>query len=463
MPKDKTTDTKDNENQELQLEFQRYDAYPNAFLVFNGEFEPLEDIKDDCIVVLDTNVLLNPYEVEHKSLQAIETVYRTLAKQKRLVVPGQVAREFAELRTDKVKAVYSKFPQKNAAPRITPPQNEKYPFLSDHEEYEQLRQIQSEAIKLVEDYNIKIGNINEEYKKKASELKKQMDSWYWNDPVSTMYSEIFTDDVVVDYKLNEDKKKEVTRELARRKKFKLPPGYKDGNKTANAEGDLLIWLTILKIARERKKSLLFVTSDSKADWLHRSDKEGIYPRFELVHEFQQASGGKPFHIAKLSHLLEIFEQDKDIVSKLEKVERKNKAYLDMKNEYVSDDSLIEMYDLEEEELMSFRARLLSLFSELVTDIRNLYYSHINIIGVEPRALHKDKEVSYETIFQYLSSEKIISFETYDVVRRVIYIMKRILEGLYNLRSVDKRELKELFENGIVFVKSDHEKLLQKTE
>ena len=67
----------------------------------------MEEIKNECFVVLDTNVLLVPYTVSKTSLQAIRNAYLQLIELKRLVVPGQVAREFAKNRPNKISALLS--------------------------------------------------------------------------------------------------------------------------------------------------------------------------------------------------------------------------------------------------------------------------------------------------------------------------------------------------------------------
>src|SRR2546426_531594 len=74
--------------------------YPHAASIFT-RLKSLEEIKDDCYVVLDTNVLLALYTTGEEDLldQCLKT-YTHLKK--RLIIPGQVAREFAKHRTTKL-------------------------------------------------------------------------------------------------------------------------------------------------------------------------------------------------------------------------------------------------------------------------------------------------------------------------------------------------------------------------
>lgn len=56
--------------------FIRNTLFPDPQQIFSWQPEPLNEIKTDCIVVLDTNVLLVPYNVSGKSLDEVGRVYR---------------------------------------------------------------------------------------------------------------------------------------------------------------------------------------------------------------------------------------------------------------------------------------------------------------------------------------------------------------------------------------------------
>ena len=56
--------------------------------------------------MLDTNTLLVPYTTSKESLKQIEETYKTLIGQERLVIPAQVAREFAKNRASKIGEVF---------------------------------------------------------------------------------------------------------------------------------------------------------------------------------------------------------------------------------------------------------------------------------------------------------------------------------------------------------------------
>jgi len=54
------------------------DVYPQAGQIFATRLKHLDSIKDECVVVLDTNSLLVPYAIGKESLKQIRTTYLTL-------------------------------------------------------------------------------------------------------------------------------------------------------------------------------------------------------------------------------------------------------------------------------------------------------------------------------------------------------------------------------------------------
>ncbi len=44
---------------------------------------------------------------------------------------------------------------------------------------------------------------------------------------------------------------DIKEQMEFRNRYRVPPGFKDGAKEINAAGDVIIWLTILKLAEEK--------------------------------------------------------------------------------------------------------------------------------------------------------------------------------------------------------------------
>lgn len=273
--------------------------YPEATPIFGVRLKPLEGIKSDCFIVLDTNSLLVPYTTSKDSLEQIRRTCKMLAEEKRLIIPGQVAREFAKNRAKKIGELYQQLSAKrDSAPTL---KKEEYPLLESVKEYQ-------ESLRLEDEINKQLG----EYRKAINKVLDHVKAWAWDDPVSLLYGELFTGGVVMDVSFDEG---EVKKEFARRKLHNIPPGYKDA-----AAGDLLIWLTILEIGKKHKKSVIFVSGDEKADWYHISNKQPLYPRFELVDEYRRASSGQSFHIVQFSKFLGLYGASASVVEEVRKEE-----------------------------------------------------------------------------------------------------------------------------------------------
>jgi len=273
-------------------------------LTFNN-LAPIEQVKDDSYIVLDTNVLLAPYIIGKEDLlEQCRKTYGSLVAAKRLVIPGQVVREFARNRQEKLAELHQQLIRKK---QIQPVKQDKYPLLSPLSEFKKV-------LRLGEEVNKKIS----EYQKAIDEVLAIVQGWHWNDPVSMLYHEVFTDETIVDIEIKED---DVRDDLSARQQHDIPPGYKDAGKKDEGVGDLLIWYTILEVGRIHHKSVIFVTGEEKADWYKKSEGQPLYPRYELVDEFRRESGGCSFHMVKFSRFLELFGATEKVVEEIKKEEK----------------------------------------------------------------------------------------------------------------------------------------------
>jgi hypothetical protein len=260
----------------------------------------LNEAKATACIVLDTNALLVPYGTGAQALSQVEQTYRQLLKEGRLIVPAQVAREFARNRVTKLAELHQRLVRRRS--QLLSFQQGSYPLLDHLDEYKRLREVEK-----------KLDSLSSEYRDLIASVVEHVKSWEWNDPVSILYGKLLTPDVVVDIvKTTED----VKAEHARRTLHKIPPGYRDESKDDNGIGDLLIWLTILEVGSVRKTSVIFVSGEEKSDWWHRSEGQPLYPRFELVDEYRRASGGQSFHIVKFSELLELYGASSETVAEV---------------------------------------------------------------------------------------------------------------------------------------------------
>jgi hypothetical protein len=110
-------------------------VYPDATPIFTYSPKPLDKIKDDCIIIIDTNALLVPYSIGKEGLEQIKRTYKKLVSEKRLYLPGQVAREFARNRANKLAELFQQLSSKRNSPQNF--QKGKYPLLESLTEYQQ--------------------------------------------------------------------------------------------------------------------------------------------------------------------------------------------------------------------------------------------------------------------------------------------------------------------------------------
>lgn len=84
----------------------------------------------------------------------------------------------------------------------------------------------------------------------------------------------------------------------------IPPGYKDqaakkDKGSRHLFGDLIIWKEIIRKAKADKKDIFFVTEDLKEDWMRIVDGKKRGPRWELMREFYDETGGQKVVIMSL--------------------------------------------------------------------------------------------------------------------------------------------------------------------
>jgi DNA-binding NarL/FixJ family response regulator len=359
--------------------------YPEADPLFAVHLKSPQEIREKCVVVLDTNALLVPYTIGKKSLTEIRLVYTKLAAEQRLVIPGQVAREFANNRANKLVQLYQQLSRKiSSVPEL---HKGKYPLLESLDKYQ-------EATHLEEEIDILLRK----YRSTVREILDHIRSWNWNDPVSLLYAEIFSKGVVFDPKFD---KAETETELDRRQLHHIPPGYKDASKDDRGIGDLLIWLTILETGKARNTSILFVSGDEKADWWHKSEDQALYPRYELVDEFRRISGGNSFHIVAFSDLLDLYGVSETVVQEIREREKQERTKQD--------------FDLNSTEI----------------DILELSQQ-----GMGAKEIASRLDLSEGTVRNYLSS----IYEKLDVHTKIEAIQKSIEIGLLTAPEIDTHQL-----------------------
>ncbi len=130
-----------------------------------------------------------------------------------------------------------------------------------------------------------MSSAKKDYLKAIDGLISQVADWSWDDPISSIYVNIFTAAKIVKHTLNDE---ELKNDLKWRITHNIPPGYKDKAKDDGGIGDVLIWHSLIELAKTQGKNVVFVTDEQKADWVVKNSSALPFAvRPELAHEFHQ--------------------------------------------------------------------------------------------------------------------------------------------------------------------------------
>jgi hypothetical protein len=280
----------------------RQRLFPDAAEIFAFAPASLAQALEHGIVVVDTNVLLVPYTTGPASLEQIRQTYEKLVTEKRLRIPGQVAREFADNRAEKLKTLYQQLSLK----RNTNLKRSDYLLLEGLAEYADVVKRETDIMSALAEYREAVGR-----------LLATVAAWNWDDPVSRIYRQLFVPEVIVEPLFDRD---ELLEELRFRQEHEIPPGYKDSSNKYSGVGDLLIWKALLDIGKQTSRDVVFVSGDEKTDWRYQSENTALYPRFELLQEYRAASGGRSLLIISFAQLLKQLGAPEPVVAEVRKEE-----------------------------------------------------------------------------------------------------------------------------------------------
>lgn len=276
--------------------------FPEADKIFSENFKAAEEIIKNGIIVLDTNVLLIPFDTNEKNVSDIKDIYLKYKSENRLFISARTAREFANNRAHKIGDVFLQIRQLKEKINSGNFKINQYPILQNNEDY----------TKLITEFNL-IQKSIKTAQKHLNNLEAHIQSWTWDDNVSLAYKEIFTQDIIIEVIKS---KSDLEQDLTFRIEYKVAPGFKDSNKLDEGIGDLIIWQTILEIAKEKNKDVIFVTNDQKNDWFYKQDKIGLYPKYELFDEFRRFTNGKSISIINFVKFLELSDAKTDTINEI---------------------------------------------------------------------------------------------------------------------------------------------------
>ena len=290
-------------------------AFDDLSSIFGSSNVP-DASSPSVLLAFDTNVLLLPYTIRKDNLPKLQSFYEKILKEGRLYLPARAAREFIQNRDKKLAELLKTLGDVKSRINIGEPRLS--PILEgvagSHDLFEA-----SEAL----------GIAKKKYVAAVSLLEATVRTWSGDDPVTRIYSQVFSIKNIVSPVETEA---ELSAEWDIRRSNAVPPGYKDSGKDDTGIGDFLIWKSILQLAAEFKQDLIFVTGDEKADWFVRSMGAGAYPRPELVAEYRKFSGGKNLRLASFHDVLSEMAESEEFVNEVEKAEDDANSALRMRLE-----------------------------------------------------------------------------------------------------------------------------------
>lgn len=273
--------------------------YPDSKRAFLYQPKPLKEITSSCLVFLDTNVLLLPYNTGKESLEFIGDVYKKLIKDQRLRLPSRVMQEFESNVPEQLKRIFLTLSQSQNV-NISPSQ---LPLLEKTKEYAELKKLE-----------IKLKQQISEYRKAIQSTLNAIEEWNHDDPVRKMYREIFQS--IDSLQVTSLKEEAMLENWKYRLGNKIPPGYKDGGKDDSGIGDYIVWQTLLDECAQMKADAILVTGETKPDWWHISNERPLYPRRELVEEFRQITNGQTIHLVPPAKFFQLFGASPEVVKEI---------------------------------------------------------------------------------------------------------------------------------------------------
>lgn len=238
----------------------------------------------DPLVVLDTNILLNPYRYSKDTTENLFKILESDALNNKLWIPYQVAWEFQNNRL----GVY--YENWNAVELISSVWKTKMDdFKKDTQKYRNRNPFfTKEAFEEV--INSATEKVQEEMNKWKQDVEDYLNEDSIRDRITTLYGGKVGDD------FTKEELQNLYKEGEKRFKDKIPPGFKDDTKAKRDQGlrhvfgDLIVWKQLMKKAKDDGKNIVFVSGDQKIDWWEEWHGKKLRPRVELIKEFRDETG-----------------------------------------------------------------------------------------------------------------------------------------------------------------------------
>lgn len=243
----------------------------------------IQNIWDNGFISLDTNVLFNIYRYSDETRKELIRVIKKYSSQ--LWLTNHSAYEFHKNRISVISdqiVIYEETIKTFNKLENDIIKNLKTPHLSKT---------------VLKQFEKTIKATTKDLDKKKAFYKKLL----LNDTILTTISTVFNNKVGDAFTSEEIAK--IEKEGEDRYKKKMPPGYKDNDKSENKYGDLIIWKELIKKVKADNKPFILIIDDIKEDWWLRTQGQTISPRQELAQELYKEAQ-QVFHLYTPDRFLE---------------------------------------------------------------------------------------------------------------------------------------------------------------
>ncbi|MFF2597267.1 PIN-like domain-containing protein [Priestia megaterium] len=258
--------------------------------------EDYKDIWDNCLFVVDANVLLNLYRYTEETQEELLDILTNLSN--KLWIPHQVSLEYLSNRISVI------LEQTQAFDQITS-------FLNSSSQ-NVVKELRDKFKKFQERHpSIELDSITENITQYFNNLitetknnKQNYPDLLQKDHILEKITALFEDKVGEPF--TQDELNALFSEGQQRYDKEFPPGYKDlkskkglfkyyKDLTIKSEyGDLIVWKQIIKKSLDEKVPIVFITDDVKEDWWSIVKGRTIGPRNELINEFNYKTNNQKF-------------------------------------------------------------------------------------------------------------------------------------------------------------------------
>lgn len=257
---------------------------PNMKNMFSSYYAPTQEkiksLWDECLFVLDTNILLDLYRY---TLETRDELINILLKiSERIWIPHQVGLEYFRNRPETF------FTQENIYIKAKKLLNTLCSIAETNIQKDLKYRYHPFIDKKIflEDINEALMNIS----KKFDENKAKHPTSIREDQVLEILTELF--DGKVGEPCTEEELGEIYKQGKKRYENDIPPGYEDSRgknkKTGNdIYGDLVIWFQCIDHAKKNQKPIIFITNDGKKDWWWEIKGRTLGPKIELIEEMMK--------------------------------------------------------------------------------------------------------------------------------------------------------------------------------